>query len=645
MAWRPLAYIPCEQNYSQNQYNKFSTQDKQYRLFQLYEVGLASFIKAQQPGAMNSVYLQLAEKAKEVNLLIPLAFIIGDNQGGDNIAGRAAYYGLHARRISRNCDATVETYSTIEPDCCAPLNMEDIKQMVIDQDWDALHELHQCPCWNPFFDVCCGGNPGGIFSAACPAEALHALENGICPHALRNVLVALLKPKNVGILDSAIQSWTKLPRQKLMRSTNLPNAPRLLFKDGVSDLANTSAATKVGMMFAMVIGSITRDGKHAFDKLSEDEYHDIIYAFEQLLCYWAWLKNDQHWLKKDKTQFEAAKTAIAKMLNELVNCMPRLKGNGWDIPKMHEQLHVASNIMLFGSHKNIHTGPTEKNHIELSKKTARRTQLRKATFDMQVANRLVDKMVVDLALEHISELSDHLLVDPISSVGPFPFPTSTAFFDLLIRCNAKDPLSIEFILDNPKRQQKFLPPLYVLQHLVETCFPETIRETNPDGIRITCFTELQLPDSILRANPAYDVGPWFDYMSTTFINEEDDVYVAPARVELMYFYPANPELQLSVVHPAFGTHMEHSVLTTMYRMEYMDDCQCISNCEETVDWETESFYLDDDNTDPLPVPRLRTVDVNALLSHQLMVPYHNMSKFMIGVKDQQEWADEFLPST
>ena len=91
--------------------------------------------------------------------------------------------------------------------------------------------------------------------------------------------------------------------------------------------------------------------------------------------------------------------------------------------------------------------------------------------------------------------------------------------------------------------------------------------------------------------------------------------------------------------------MEHSVLTTMYRMEYMDDCQCISNCEETVDWETESFYLDDDNTDPLPVPRLRTVAVNALLSHQLMVPYHNMSKFMIGVKDQQEWADEFLPST
>ena len=78
-------------------------------------------------------------------------------------------------------------------------------------------------------------------------------------------------------------------------------------------------------------------------------------------------------------------------------------------------------------------------------------------------------------------------------------------------------------------------------------------------------------------------------------------------------------------------------------MEYMmDDCQCISNCHNTMDWESECFYLDDDNTEPLAVPGLTTVNVQALNSHQLMVPVHNRSKFMIGVKDQQDWADEFL---
>jgi hypothetical protein len=92
-AWRPLAYIPCEsQFYSPKQYSAFSTDTKQFRLFQLFEAGLASFVAAQQPGAMDDVYLQLADKAKEVNLFIPLAFIIGDNQGGDGISGRAAVY-------------------------------------------------------------------------------------------------------------------------------------------------------------------------------------------------------------------------------------------------------------------------------------------------------------------------------------------------------------------------------------------------------------------------------------------------------------------------------------------------------------------------------------------------------------------------
>jgi hypothetical protein len=125
------------------------------RIFQLYEAGLASFLAAQQQGAMDAVYLQLGNKGKYVNLRIPLvAFIIGDNQGGDSIAGRSAFYGQSVHHISHTCDATPETYGIIEPDCCSPLNMGEIQAMVIAQDWEGINNLHQCPCWNPFLDVC-----------------------------------------------------------------------------------------------------------------------------------------------------------------------------------------------------------------------------------------------------------------------------------------------------------------------------------------------------------------------------------------------------------------------------------------------------------------------------------------------------------
>jgi hypothetical protein len=62
-------------------------------------------------------------------------------------------------------------------------------------------------------------------------------------------------------------------------------------------------------------------------------------------------------------QLETAKEAIAGMLHNLATYVPQTKGRGWDVPKFHEQLHVAQTILLFSSHKNVHTGPTEHNHI------------------------------------------------------------------------------------------------------------------------------------------------------------------------------------------------------------------------------------------------------------------------------------------
>jgi hypothetical protein len=158
--------------YSQKQYKAFSTETKPFRLLLLFEVGLAIFVAVQQPGAMDDVYLQLADKAKEVNMCIPLTFIIGDNQGTDGISGRAVMYNQTAHRIYCSCDAKIIQYNTIVSNCCLPLNMETIKAQVMAQNWEALYTLHQCPAWNPFFDACYGGYFGGIFTAACPVKAL-----------------------------------------------------------------------------------------------------------------------------------------------------------------------------------------------------------------------------------------------------------------------------------------------------------------------------------------------------------------------------------------------------------------------------------------------------------------------------------------
>ena len=76
----------------------------------------------------------------------------------------------------------------------------------------------------------------------------------------------------------------------------------------------------------------------------------MLYVFELMLCYWAWLKRDTYWSPGDKNAREAAEAAIDTMISELVKFWPRADGNGWHITKVHEQQHVLQDIVHFGRH-------------------------------------------------------------------------------------------------------------------------------------------------------------------------------------------------------------------------------------------------------------------------------------------------------
>ena len=388
-------------------------------------------------------------------------------------------------------------------------------EMVSEQRWDDLDSLYQAQFWNPFFDVNYGASPYGIFFAACPPEGLHALEQGVFKHLLEEVLGVYLKPVQIALLDRVVQSWVTKDRQRLFRSANFAASPRLLFKDGISSLSNTPGCDRAGMVFALTIASLTRDGKAAFVRLDDGVIHEITYALEMLMCYWAWLKQDKYWQTNSMEQLDHVKTAVSTMLDELITCIPRFKGNGWNIPKIHEQLHVPFYIQMFGAHRNLHTGPTEHNHIELSKQPARRTQMRAKEFDWQVANRLVDKLVVNLAGFTMAEAGTSKLPAPPTSDG---IPHNSAVFDMVFWTDEAGNLHAD--LGTPKIHGKYLPGMLVLQYLADFCM-------NRDGIHredgrtcIRCITELRVNELHLRANPVEKDGAWFD--NIVIMDEPDE---------------------------------------------------------------------------------------------------------------------------
>ena len=76
-----------------------------------------------------------------------------------------------------------------------------------------------------FFDIDYGGLPGGVFTAASPPEALHALENGIMLHALKEVFSTILSPKQCRLIDQLVQKVGPVPFLEL---PEVPTTPWVL---------------------------------------------------------------------------------------------------------------------------------------------------------------------------------------------------------------------------------------------------------------------------------------------------------------------------------------------------------------------------------------------------------------------------------
>jgi hypothetical protein len=294
-----------------------------------------------------------------------------------------------------------------------------IMQLVKDNRQDILDDFNQCNVHNAWFDVSYGGCRFGIFSAACPIEPLHSLENGIIPDCLTILFKDEMRPALKAELNSLVRRLTLLPRQRFANSGTEPGMPRLLWKDGVTSLTNLSAKLKVGIMFTLVVLSLQEEGSKFFTLVlgSSQRVNEMRQVFQMLLSYWVWLKRDSYWKRGNNDAKESARTAICVMLRELIRLWPRVRGQGWEKAKIHEQLHVPDDIERNGAPHGSHRGPTEHNHIRLVKRPAKGTQQRAKVFDRQLGQRVSDAYIVDMAYARMPSKYGKTSHEMLSSLG------------------------------------------------------------------------------------------------------------------------------------------------------------------------------------------------------------------------------------
>ena len=141
-----------------------------------------------------------------------------------------------------------------------------------------------------------------------------------------------------------------------------------MWRDSVTTLSYLTGDLKVGKMFAISYIASTRDGEEYFTNVLEggtNTWRKMLYVFQQILCYWAWLKQDHYWRADDMVSCNEGTASIKIMMMQLQALWPRQTGLEWNLTKLHEQFHLRMDIHRHGRHRNVHTGPQEHNHIRL----------------------------------------------------------------------------------------------------------------------------------------------------------------------------------------------------------------------------------------------------------------------------------------
>ena len=644
-AWRPLGYIYDLNIVDSKAERKGQTNEyKGERLHAIFRTVLKLFIDAQNSGLLDNITVTLGGVERVVNLRIPCVFIIGDMQGGDKICCSSAGYSNKMSRLCRKCN--VQGDQSGDPFVeCKRMSMLKILELVDSNNVEALKAINQYNVHSAWFDVGYGGCRFGIFSAACPVEALHALENGLMPDVIKVLFVEEMSPALLKRLDGLAKALHRVARQRYLTSGSEPLMPRLRWSDGISSLTDLEAKYKVGIMLTVVVLTLQDDGYQLFIEVlgSAARVAKMRQVFQMILCYWSWLKKDKYWKRGDKEAKHVARSAIQTMLSELMNLWPRKKGNGWEKAKFHEQLHVPDDIERNGAPQGWHSGPTENNHIASVKNYASQTNRRRETLDAQIGSRNAESFIINTAFEKMTTgLSCQAQsIDEKIITGSTPTASKAIIYVYKEKrvMEVGDPkwLGINHGAVHPW-MVLFLKSYFVTKDS-KNCHDGTSRIAHAC---VRLFTEYTRGGHIFRANPNYrQNGPWYDWAMFRWSKEGTRSKNRSIEDSCVHYGDDNVIKDDFTYAPGLilGFLQENDI-----NLSDIDNTRVIVLCCDSIYSKSSVFsthwkilYNDKACTKPM----IRLVSPESIVRHCLMIPENNDWNGYHEIWTRERWAGEF----
>ena len=354
---------------------------------------LEEFVALQETGFLwDLVYKGVIYRDIHYEIVVP--YIKCDNKEADTICGKYQDR-TKSNQLCRYCHILTEEandhlhYIVLK-------SAAEIQNLVEVKDYDALKEMSQIYLLNAFHKVRFSlGNLRGVH-CSCPADMLHTILLGIFKY-VREVFYQILGPSSEAsrLIDALAKIYCKLFARQSDRGL-----PGTNFSKGIRHGGKMMAKEYRGILLVMLAMCRCTKGRSilnsaGFFKLDTSK-DDWILLLEMLLEWEAYLNEPRmqvYHLKRLKKKHRYLMYVIRRLAK-------RTKGMGLKLLKFHLILHLVEDILQFGVPLEFDTAANESHHKQ-AKKAARLTQRSADTFQFQTALRMIEFLMLELAMEEI----------------------------------------------------------------------------------------------------------------------------------------------------------------------------------------------------------------------------------------------------
>ena len=366
-----------------------------------YHKILATILESYQQLEANGMvwdYKYRGKLYKDVRLVFFIEFVPCDNDEADKLCGHYRSRGEHVASLCRFCTIrTGQADSHFMPKNVKLKTTAKIKRLVDCRQLEKLKDWSQQDIINAFHPLRFGLHNDLGVHGACPMEMLHQILLGLFKNVRDCFFVQIgLRSK----LSPEINAIAKLLGKMFARQSDR-DLPKTNFSKGIFE-GKIMGKEFVGVMLLIAAILQTQKGRDVLKKVQKGHFkhhwlvQDWILLVETLLEWEAFLKLPKMELKHVK-RLERKHQFVMYLIKKVCR---RQQGMGLKFMKYHGILHIVFCILAFGVPSCMDTGPEESHH-KVTKVAAKLTQRNITVFEVQTARRLVEFLLIDLAIAEI----------------------------------------------------------------------------------------------------------------------------------------------------------------------------------------------------------------------------------------------------